>query len=529
MPSLPLLRRARTPRARVAKGLVAGLVAAALAGAAAFTVTDAPHTRSSAPVHVEQTYERPTHLAYTPPATPDRRPNVVLITTDDQALSDLRWMPRTRHWLGRAGVTFDSMLSPHPLCCPARAEMMTGEFAQNNGVHTNAGPYGGLPALRQPDNTLPWWLQRTGYLTGMVGKYLNGYTRETGVPRGWDFWDPSDTDRFGYYGYELYGDGRPRWFGHLHYSSDVIRDTTVRLVDRYSAANRPFFIWSSYFAPHGVCGDTGGCANPPVPAYRDAHLYPGVRSPSLDKPSFDEKDVSDKPWAIRHLAPLPVPKAQHEFKQRIRSLAAVDQGVAATMRALQRDHELAHTLVLFTSDNGYLVGEHRYLGKVLPYEEALRVPLLVRGPGVPHDQTRTQPATTVDLAPTILDVTGTTPGRLQDGQSLWPEITSADAPRRDDTVLIQAGGDPGAQHPRPWMYRGVWTARYTFAHWTSEHGFLELYDRQVDPFELQNRAHDPAYAAVVAELLRRTRLLAGCAGASCRQDFGPLPEPSPAG
>jgi N-acetylglucosamine-6-sulfatase len=128
-------------------------------------------------------YERPRHR---PEARRpgDRRPNVVLITTDDQALTDMRWMPLTRRWLGRGGVTFRNMLSPHPLCCPARAEIITGQFAQNNGVHTNAGPYGGLGALEDPDNTIADWLQRSGYLVGLSGKYLNQYDATQGVRLG---------------------------------------------------------------------------------------------------------------------------------------------------------------------------------------------------------------------------------------------------------------------------------------------------------------------------------------------------------
>src|SRR5262245_50841598 len=183
------------------------------------------------------TYETPSHVPYIPTGFNDPRPNVLLITTDDQALTDLRWMPKTRQWLAAQGITFPHMLSPHPLCCPARAEIVTGQFAQNIGVHTNAGPYGGLPALKHPDNTLPWWLQQAHYQTAMVGKYLNGYTVETGVPRGWDYWNAATHNGFGYYNYVLYNNGNPKFYGHgddANNSSTVIAADTTRLIHAYA-------------------------------------------------------------------------------------------------------------------------------------------------------------------------------------------------------------------------------------------------------------------------------------------------------
>jgi arylsulfatase A-like enzyme len=363
----------------------------------------------------------------------------------------------------------------------------------------------------------------------MAGKYLNGYNKEAGVPRGWDHWNVATSDGFGYYGYEMYNDGDPRFYGpHTAsgnaYSTDVVRNSTVGLIHDWSGTDRPFFIWSSYYAPHGVCGDNESCSHPPVPAHRYASDYSGVRSPSRSKPSFNEADVSDKPRVIRHLRKIRPHAAQHLFTQRIRALEAVDEGVAATMRALKETGELDNTVVLFTSDNGYLVGEHRYKGKVLPYREALRVPLLVSGPGVPHHRVRRQPVTTVDLAPTILDLTGSRPGRVQDGRSIWPFVRSGSHHRNDDTILIQAGGQPRARKVTPWMYRGVWTGRYTFVKWVAHHE-LELYDHSKDPYELRNVAHKRAYAPVVRALKKRVAALKDCHGASCRRVFGRVPHP----
>jgi N-acetylglucosamine-6-sulfatase len=470
------------------------------------------------------TYESPQHVEYRPTGSDDPRPNVVLITTDDQALTDLQWMPLTKKWLADEGITFENMISPHPLCCPARAEMMTGQYAQNNGVHTNAGPYGGLDALKDPDNTLAWWLQSQHYQTGMVGKYLNQYNVEVGVPRGWDHWNVVTHNGFGYYDYVLYNNGTPKHYGttDAENSSAVIGADSNALIRTYAKDERPFFIWSSYYAPHGLCAENPGCDNPPDAETKYKDLYADVDSPHAAKPSFNEKNMSDKPKMVSRLPKYKKSEARYLFLQRIRALKTVDDAVNATMQTLKDTGELDNTLVLFTSDNGYLVGEHRFHGKIVPYEEALQVPLLMRGPGLPTGVTRTQPVTTVDLVPTILSATGVSAGRVQDGRNLLPFAKDANLVRGDDTALIQAGGMPRAKQVTPWLYKGVRTKRYTFVKWSD--GFIELYDRAKDPYQLRNAAGKARYAKVEAELKHRTKVLRNCAGDQCRTEFGPVPK-----
>jgi arylsulfatase A-like enzyme len=215
--------------------------------------------------------------------------------------------------------------------------------------------------------------------------------------------------------------------------------------------------------------------------------------------------------------------AQRDFADRIRSLQSVDDAVARTFRHLRAAGVLGDTYVMFTSDNGYLIGEHRYIGKILPYEPALRVPLLVRGPGIAPGSHTASTVTTVDLASTITDLAGVTPGRTPDGVSLVPLLHGGPPPARD-TTLIQAGGLGSGPRTAPWLYRGVRTARYTFAVWDDQGPpFPELYDRSVDPDELLNVADDPRYAAVVEALSARLQALQDCAGAACNTEFGPLP------
>lgn len=464
-------------------------------------------------------------------------PNVLLITTDDQSLEDMRWMPKTRRLLGERGMTFSQMLSPHPLCCPARAEILTGQFAQNNGVHTNGGRYGGYKALKSPQNTLPRWLYAGGFHTAVVGKFINHWKpNRDGVPLGWEYFDVSRTSGFGYYDFKMFTQGKKRRYNNgKAYSTTYTTNRTVALVRNWAEQgaaeasdqedDKPFFIWSSYYAPHGLCGE-GDCKKPPTPERRHARAYKDAKSPSLTKKSFSA--ALDEPNGV--IAGSPVAdrgQVQSMFRERIRSLKSVDDGVERIVQALEDAGELENTIILFTSDNGYLLGEHRYQGKVLAYEEALRVPLLARGPGIPQGATSDEMITMVDLAPTILGVTGVAAtGRTLDGRDMTAVLRGTGT-KNDDTLLIQAGGFPNGE-AREWLYRGVRTSRYTFTNWHRDRGhFYELFDRRVDPDQVQNLATDRRYARVVQELRRRTSELNRCSGAGeCFRQFGKVPAPA---
>ncbi len=455
-------------------------------------------------------------------------PNIVLISTDDQAAAEMRWMPRTRRLIGRHGVTFRNAINPHPLCCPARAEILTGQYAQNNGVRSNRGRYGGYGALRN-DSTIATWLHDAGYRTAFVGKFLNGYNHRTvgdGTQPGWDIWNPTIAKVYGYYGFTNLENGNPRRYDNWH-NADYVGVRTAQYIRRFARHDRPFFIWSSQVAPHSTCSPRReqSCWAPPTPAKRYRGMFRHVSSPSLRDRSFNEADVSDKPRKIRNHGLVSRKRINRDFRKRIRSLQAVDAAVARTIRVLRRTGELRNTLVVFTTDNGYLLGEHRFVGKDVPYEQALRVPLLVRGPGVPAGERRRQTAMTIDLAPTFLDVAHAAADLPVDGRSLVPVLRSAQAGGAT-TALIQSGPENFHEDDIGWHYRGVRTPRYTYAHHLREN-FVELYDRKRDPAEMRNVAYHSAYAAVRRELESRLARLADCSGQSCRRRFGKMPAPKP--
>lgn len=486
----------------------------------------------------------PTTAATAAPVAPDvagaavdgaTQPNIVLITTDDQTLRDLQHMPKTRRLVGDQGVEFSNALSPHPLCCPARAELLTGQFAQNNGVRTNLPPYGGVDALIDPGNVLPVWLQAAGYRTVFMGKYLNGYGSHDAadIPAGWDDWNGSYRDTYDYDGVSLDQNGTV-----VPYDGIVQADLFARLTEQKLgelAGDEPFFLWQSQLAPHG--GFDGRRWVAPTASARNTGTFADEPLGSRSSPSFNEADVSDKPTAIRELPRLGAAgkaRLTERNRGRLDSLQDVDDAVASLVHRLEELGEYDDTLILFTSDNGFLQGEHRYVGKVFGYEESLRVPLLVAGPGVPAGVVRRQTVTLVDLASTILDAAGAAPGRLLDGHSLLPAARSGGVPGWD-TVLVQAGpagGDAGdAALPAStlstiqdtaWLYRGVRTHRYTYARYAGT-GEEELYDRRLDPWQLDNAAADPRYAAVRRELARRTGILSGCAG-DCLRTWDPVPQ-----
>jgi N-acetylglucosamine-6-sulfatase len=459
-------------------------------------------------------------------AAPSERPNIILITTDDQSASDMAWMPKTRAALGGFGVNFSSAISPHPLCCPARAEILTGQYAQNNGVYANRGIYGGYPALDDPDNTIAKWLQDAGYRTAFTGKFLNQYVYDIhGRPGGWDMWDPTIEGTYQYYNYVQANDGVPETHADT-YITDYVAAKSRRVISRWSDGPEPFFLWASYVAPHNVCDseiDGLRCGDAPRPEPEYSTAYAGARNPAESKPSFNERNVKDKPKLIRKQPMMDPDRTNALFLGRIRALASVDDAVADTVSALGEQGVLDNTVIIFTSDNGWLMGEHRYLGKRVHYEESVRIPLYMRGPGVPVGVSIRRSASILDIAPTLVGLAGARAGRLLDGASLFGMLTQPAASDRQ-TRLIQAGNFTDEVGATPWDYRGVREKRYSYVRWAN--GFVELYDRKRDPYQLRNLAESKRYKPVRKELRRRLSVLRPCAGTTqCYRNFGALPSP----
>jgi len=356
-------------------------------------------------------------------------------------------------------------------------------------------------------------------------------------PTGWTSWNGSYSGIYDYEDFTINRNGVLET--HVdEIQADVYAGITGELITEMSG-EQPFFIYQSQLAPHGQREGSNWVA--PTSSPRNDGTFAGVPLLSASSPSYNEADVTDKPLAIRELPAIGDRKAAKlakRYRERLESLQDVDDAVARLVADLKEAGEYRDTLIIFTSDNGFLMGEHRYTGKTFPYEESVRVPLLMAGARVPAGEVRDQTVTMVDLAPTILDAAGAMPGRVSDGMSLLPVARSASAAAWD-TVLLQAGPADdvdGGDQPLPdpalaaaedtnWLYRGVRTDRYTYARYPGS-GEQELYDNSVDPWQLVNVADDPRYAPVVAELRQRTADLGSCAG-DCLRKWDAVPQPDP--
>ena len=446
------------------------------------------------------------------------RENVVVIMTDDQTAASLSTMPNVNNLLGAEGTNFDQAIDSFPLCCPSRATNLTGQYAHNHGVLHNAPPFGGFLQL-DSTNTLPVWLQNAGYRTMHVGRYLNGYEARYGIPAGWTDWvGLPHSAAFNYVAWKAFDDGVVKSYPDAAHPGEYLTDFESRraaeLIDQASAGDQPFYLNVWYTAPHrGQPRDPDDPGRPgtpsPAPRHRDA--YAGVRMPR--PPSFNEKNMYDKPQVVADR-----PRLSHEFaagveenwRQENEALMSVDEGVAQIVEALRRNGELENTLIVFLSDNGFMHGEHRALAeKVLPYEESIRVPLVMRGPGVPRGRVDRRLVANVDVASTILDATDVLPGRIQDGRSLLELLTDPGAEWGRDILIENGRGANGVP-----AYRGIRTYRFLYVeHRTT--GEYELYDLANDPFELQSVDGHEQYAKVQRDLHTRLRQLVSCVGVDC--------------
>jgi N-acetylglucosamine-6-sulfatase len=475
------------------------------------------------------------------PAT--EQPNVVLIQTDDQTARQFngKIMPKTMHLLTRPGTRFTDYIATTPQCCPSRASLLTGQYAHNHGVSSNSRGY---PALRGKDKVLPVWLQQAGYNTIHVGKFLNGYwrfaDRPSDVAPGWGDWRTVVGGRFGYYDYFLSRNGAWQHFGTHNgdYITRVLTRNAVSAIHQYAPRRAPFYLELDQHAPHtsggheeGRCSGRGIRAAKPDPIDVDAFRKTPLRHP----PSFNERHMADKPAFLQA-----APRMDRETRAKVRghwrcalaSLVGVDRSVATVYNALKRLRELRNTVFIYTSDNGLFYGEHRLArGKVLPYDEALRLPLVIDLPrGFGRVRRVHEPVANIDLAPTILDLAHARPCgptgacRTMDGRSLVPLVTGTGQWPDDRGVLTEyQASSPGRY--QTCHYDGIRTRTSIYVEYHSivskgkcrDDLAVERYDLKRDPYELRNLCFGGAIArcptdAQQADLDERLQQLSQCAG-----------------
>jgi len=500
-------------------------------------------------------------LAAAPVGNAAPPPNIVVVMTDDlddgsfQILLAMGLLPNIKSTIVDRGVRFSNSFATHPLCAPSRATFLTGQYAHNHGVLNNEPPVGGVARLVDASTTataLPY-----PYRKGHVGKYLNQYGSESTaavtsplnpryVPPGWDDWraliDPST---YSMYNYQINANGQVEQHGSApeDYQTAVLGDIASRFVTDSLAQGRPFFLSVATLAPHleawtvelaqqrGLNPDSYRSLwnlfvrpDPRQQSWKPSSwtmladqlpLYPGV------KPSFNEADVRDKPLSMQRPLMLAddIDWLTLQYRTRFLSMLSVDDLVGTLATAL--GSELSNTVWIFTSDNGFLLGEHRMSQKMAAYEESARVPLYIAGPGVAG------PARTVDaialnndLAPTITELAGVLPSTSVDGRSLVPFLKGSTPPDWRQRFLIEHWQvDPLAVVDVP-TYSALRTGsgdKYQsrlYAEYLD--GSVELYDLRTDPYELQSLHDDPARVAEIAALHSTLSALKACGGGNCQ-------------
>ncbi|MEW6270962.1 MAG: sulfatase [Thermodesulfobacteriota bacterium] len=416
-------------------------------------------------------------------------PNVVLIVTDDQNLASLAHMPKVRVELADRGVTFANAFVTTPVCSPSRASILTGLQARHHGVTDN---FDAATRFGSSDNVARWF-REAGYRTGLVGKFLNmTFVIGTTVPPHWDEWvallEEGSGDGDGFYDYALNDNGRLVSHGSAaaDYSTDVLADRAADFVR--ANARRPFFLVFTPYAPH-----------PPAASAPRHERYFLLLDP-WRPPNWRPSDVSSKPRWVQFMKSAAQPPDATDLLRaaQLRTLQAVDDAVEALAKRLEGLGLTDNTIVVFTSDNGYHWGEQWWPSKFAPYEESLRVPLIVRFPRLrPQPATAPELALNIDLAPTLADLAGVALPAQVDGESLAAVVAGGSGGRAD--FLIQSGG---AFIVPEWV--GVRSERWKYALLDAQRGITEeLYDLEQDPYELQNLAVDAAHAATLDAMRAR--------------------------
>lgn len=484
----------------------------------------------------------------------ENRPNIIFIYTDDldSKLNTIDYMKNLQELMVAHGTSMGDFLITNPLCCPSRTTILRGQYTHNHQVYNNTPPNGGFVKFKEEgigDSTLGVWLQAAGYRTALMGKYLNGFPFSNDrlyIPPGWSEW-VSNAKQIPYaqYDYVLNENGSLVAYSpdHENYFTDVLSRKACDFIERAAADNVPFFIYLAPVAPHV----------PATPAVRHLDLFPLATIPIT--PSFNEEDVSDKPGAMKFnplLTNGSISTLNEKYRQRILSMQAVDEMIADVIETLEQSGQLENTYIVFSSDNGFHLGQHRlFQGKGTLYEEDITVPLIVRGPGIPEGRSVSGLlAGNLDIASTITDWAGIIPPTFVDGRSLagvlageakpadWRQAYLLEVYPEDangEALEVYPGDINGEANVPPVIttanilqsmlkfpfmedqpltpvYSGLRTNQYLYVEY--DDGYVELYDLIKDPYELENIAGsaDKALLEIFSSWLKD---MSTCKGASC--------------
>jgi len=459
----------------------------------------------------------------------EKKPNIVLIMTDDVSVSMVdfllgkKMMPNLQENIIESGTAFTNSFVSSPLCCPSRATTLTGLYPHNHGILFNQPVFinethvvkGGFEDFNDT-STLATWLQKEGWETGFIGKYMNGYGYDTSslyIPPGWDHWISHSipTNRMINFGIN---DNGHRVIINDQYRTDYYAKEASNFINN---SESPFFLYVSTLVAHSTrdsiyCEDMGGGGRHSIlvsSKYKDS--IKNFQFPF--SPSFNETDVSDKNPIIKAKPSIKNTDCiEKQFKDRTESLRSVDDLIGTVYSTLVNTGKLNNTIIIFTSDNGILFGEHRHVGKIHPFEESIRVPLFIRAPGF-EKQIVEQLVINNDLAPTILDFAGLDHEISLDGLSLVPLMKEPSSSFREDflvEVYYEGRKEAGYYH----ALRGQ---NFLYVEFRGTFNFTEYYDLKHDPFQLSNLAECVEEECIkkLEKLSMRLDELKKCGNGSC--------------
>jgi arylsulfatase A-like enzyme len=470
-------------------------------------------------------------LAFASSAT--ARPNIVVFLTDDQEdTGSTEYMPQVLSLLAQNGVTFKNSFVNSPLCAPSRASFLTGQAAHNHGIRANSPvDGGGWEGFKSKEvNTLPVWLKAAGYKTALIGKYLNRYGQQSTfgawlawlgslinvefpetvvgnardwVPPGWDLWYAFTGTRVRYYDYWINDNGEILSFDHRpsDYSTDVLKERAVRFIQDQSTTSTPFFMLVAPKAAHSQ-GKRAIPADKYEQALKDVHLP--------QRSSFNERNMDAKSMKPPLISDEAKQELELSYRASLQSMLSVDDLVAAVVDALKRADKLDDTVIIYTSDNGFLFGDHRMIGKTSAYEGSIRVPLIVRGPNIPQNEKREQLVNNLDVVATIVDLAHAAPTIALDGRSFTKLCEDANAPWRS-ALLIESSINRFQQPLERFTAVRSVNAKYV----KYDDGFEELFDLRADPNELTNEVDNPRFEDTLTDLRRTQSALRTCGGDGC--------------
>ncbi|HMJ77078.1 MAG TPA: sulfatase [Iamia sp.] len=434
------------------------------------------------------------------------QPNVVVVITDDQTVAMMEALGRTRELVGAEGTTFTRATVSMPLCCPARATLLTGQLPHTTGVRDNLAPDGGFTRLDW-SRTVATELQAAGYRTAHVGRTLNDYTVDARplVPPGWDEWYTpleDNTRSFIASGATVVANGEIVSLSPLVHTDDALGEVALGLIDEWVDGDAPFYLELGSVAPHTARPKVGEPGPLPVPADRHVDGALGARRPEL------VPDEPGKPDWVTAGDPVDPGALDRYWARALESLQAVDEAIASIVGRLDRAGALDDTVVLVTSDNGIALGEHGLgLDKVTPYEPSVRIPLLVRGPGFPAGESDL-PVSHVDVAPTILTAAGLDVPAWMEGVPIQEALADPGTAAR----RVQVVESPPSARPAP-PFLQIRSGDLVLTRY--ETGEAELTDLGVDPDQARNLVDDPAYGDDLVALDAAAAVLRSCSGDRC--------------